>query len=144
MAESQASAPEPMFCRPPTSAPAVPARNGNGSIAPLVASGKSIPAPKKNRAAGISSVQTVITPSKPGTHIITPASRQLITDCHISVEKRLFGRPANHAPKNAAGIGRMNRMLTTMLLNPRPAPSNTPEQASNTAIPARPPISISR
>ncbi len=34
---------EPMFCRPPTSAPAVPARKGNGSIAPLGASGNSIP-----------------------------------------------------------------------------------------------------
>jgi len=144
MAESHASAPEPIFCKPPTSAPAVPARNGNGSIAPLVASGKSIPAPKKNSAAGISRVQTLITPSRPGIHIIRPASRQHITDCHISVEKRLAGRPANHAPKKAAGIGRINRMLTTMLLRPSPAPSSTPEQASNTAIPARPPISISR
>jgi len=144
MAESQASAPEPIFCKPPTSAPAVPARNGKGSIAPLVASGNSIPAPKKNSAAGTSSVQTVITPNSPGIHIISPASRQLITDCHISVEKRLFGRPANQAPKNAAGIGRINRILTTMLLRPSPAPSSTPEQASNTAMPARPPISISR
>jgi hypothetical protein len=50
-------------------------------------------------------------PNSPGNHIIIPASRQQITDCHISVEKRLFGRPANHAPKNAAGIGRINRIL---------------------------------
>ena len=133
-----------MFCRPPTSAPAVPARKGNGSIAPLVASGNSIPAPKKNSAAGTSSVQTFITPNQSGIHISKPASRQQITDCHINVEKRLLGRPANHAPKNAAGIGRINKILTVILLSPNTAPISTPEQASKAAIPARPPISISK
>lgn len=48
----------------------------------------------------------------------------------------MLGRPANHAPKNAAGIGRINRILTAMLLRPSTAPISTPEQASNTAIPA--------
>ncbi len=66
-------------------------------------------------------------PSSPGIHIIRPASRQQITDCHIRVGKRLFGRPANHAPKNAAGIGRINRILTAMLLRPSTAPISTPE-----------------
>ena len=47
------------------------------------------------------------------------------------------------APKNAAGMGRINRILTTMLLRPSRAPNNTPEQASKTATPARPPINIS-
>jgi hypothetical protein len=42
------------------------------SIAPLVASGNSMPAPKKNSAAGTSRVQTVMTPSSPGIHIIRP------------------------------------------------------------------------
>jgi len=100
----------------------VPARKGNGSIAPLVASGNSIPAPKKNSAAGTSSVQIFITPNQPGIHISTPAATQLITDCHISVLKRLFSLPANHAPKNAAGIGRINRTLTVMLLRPNTPP----------------------
>ena len=66
--ENHASTPEPMFCNPPTSAPAVPAGNGKGSIAPLVASGNNIPAPKKNSAAGTSSVQTFITSNRPDPH----------------------------------------------------------------------------
>jgi len=80
----------------------------------------------------------------PGIHIRMPASRQLNDACHISVVKRLFCRPANHAPKNAAGIGKINSTLTIILFSPSTPPISTPEQASNTAMPARPPISISR
>ena len=64
------------------------------AIAPVVASGNSMPAPKKNSAAGTISVQMFITPNQPGIHIIAPASRQLITECHISVWKVLPSRPA--------------------------------------------------
>ncbi|MNH44452.1 hypothetical protein D3C79_1066200 [compost metagenome] len=67
-----------------------------------------------------------------------------MTECHIRLGKVLPSRPAYQAPKNAAGIGRINRILTVSPLRPSTPPISTPQLASNTAIPASAPISITR